>query len=83
MKPKGYAYELVDKFYQKFPLKMDVITTKVDLSWEYNNWEQAKECALIAVNEIISANPHSNPLNTDVYSTMNYWQEVKKQLEKL
>ena len=43
----------------------------------------AKQCALIAVIEIINANPHSNPLNTDVYSTMDYWQEVKSEIEKL
>ncbi len=45
--------------------------------------QSAKECALIAVNNIILANPHSNPLNTDVYSTMDYWQEVKQEIEKL
>jgi hypothetical protein len=43
----------------------------------------AKQCALIAVDEIINSNPHSNPLNTDVHSTMSYWQEVKQEIEKL
>ncbi len=43
----------------------------------------SKKLALIMVNEIILANPHSNPLNTDVYSTMDYWQEVKQEIEKL
>lgn len=43
----------------------------------------AKQCALIAVNEIINSNPHSNPLNTEVYSTMDWWQEVKQEIEKL
>jgi hypothetical protein len=38
---------------------------------------------LIAVEEIINANPHSNPLNTDVYSTMEWWQEVKQEINKL
>jgi hypothetical protein len=83
MTPKEKAQQLVDKFYQRFPLKMDVITTRGDLSWEYDNWKEAKECALIAVDEVILANPHSNPLNTDVYSTMVYWQEVKQEIEKL
>ena len=45
--------------------------------------DTSKNCALIAVNEIINANPHSNPLNTDVYSTMGWWQEVKQEIEKL
>jgi hypothetical protein len=43
----------------------------------------ANRCAIIAVNEIINSNPHSNPLNTEVYPTMDWWQEVKKELEKL
>jgi hypothetical protein len=43
----------------------------------------AKQCALIAVNEIINCNPHSNPLNTEVYSTMEWWLEVKQQLKNL
>ena len=39
--------------------------------------------AIKCVDEIILANPHSNPFNTDVYSTMDYWQDVKEELEKL
>lgn len=42
--------------------------------------EDAKYCALICVNNIIAANPHSNPFNTSVYSTMDYWLEVKKEI---
>jgi len=40
-------------------------------------------CALTAVDEIIRANPHSNPFNTDIYSTMNFWQEVRNEIKKL
>jgi hypothetical protein len=43
----------------------------------------AKQCALIAVDYIITSNPHSNPFNTEVYSTMGYWQEVKQEIEQL
>ena len=50
---------------------------------EWFNTHIAKQCALIAVNEVILANPHSNPLNTDVYSTMDYWQEVKQEINNL
>ena len=42
-----------------------------------------KQCALIAVNYIINSNPHSNPFNTNVESTMSYWEEVKQEIEKL
>lgn len=45
--------------------------------------EQAKRYALICVDQIIAANPHSNPFNTDVHSTMSYWLEVKQEIEKL
>jgi hypothetical protein len=75
MTPKEKAIELVDKFLR---------TYKVSLYPPFNKAsDEAKQCALIAVDEIINANPHSNPLNTNVYSTMKYWQEVKQELEKL
>jgi len=72
MTPKEKAEELVDKFrfvsYGKYS-----IPTK----------NKAKQCALIAVAEIISSNPHSNPLNTNVESTMEYWQKVKQEIQAL
>jgi len=71
MTPKEKAEELVDKFIQYTP---------ADSEFEY---PYAKQCALIAVNEIINSNPHSNPLNTEVYSTMEWWLEVKKEIIKL
>jgi hypothetical protein len=48
-----------------------------------NNYYEAKQCALIAADNIILANPHSNPFNTDVYSTFTYWAEVEKEIENL
>ena len=97
MTPKEKANELVDKFYQRFPLKMDVITTRGDLSWEYDNWEQAKQCALIAVDEILNARPlYPNYVDWDdcgaAYQywyeaqkeeALEFWQEVKQEIEKL
>jgi hypothetical protein len=74
MTPKEKANELVDKFYQRFPLKMNVITTRGDLSWEYDNWEEAKQCALITANEC---------LHTCVESMIYYWNEVKQEINKL
>jgi hypothetical protein len=70
--PKEKAEELVLKF-----LRVENNTP------EWFNTHIAKQCAIIAVQEIINANPHSNPLNTDVYSTMDYWQQVKQEIEKL
>ena len=74
MTPKEKADELVLKY------------LKVKTHQMFNGWWHkmtAKQCALITVNEIINANPHSNPFNTNVYSTMDYWQEVKQEIEKL
>jgi hypothetical protein len=73
MTPKEKADELVEKF------RLNV------LDYENNglNSFKAKQCAIIAVDNIILANPHSNPFNTDVYSTMGYWLEVKQEIENL
>jgi hypothetical protein len=79
MTPKEKAEDLVKKFFEfNHRFKWDSDSDE----WTHDYY-LAKECALIAVNEIINANPHSNPLNTDVYSTMEWWQEVKKEIEKL
>jgi len=76
MTPKEKAVELFDKM-----IFNQAISTKINCPNLAN--EYAKDCALIAVDEIITSNPHSNPFNTDVYSTMSYWQEVKQEIEKL
>ena len=73
MTPKEKAKELVDKIESRAMIH-DCFGSE---------YLVAKECALIAVDEVILANPHSNPLNTDVYSTMDYWQEVKQEIENL
>jgi hypothetical protein len=81
MEPKEKAKQLVDKF-RKY-VDTDFAGDK---GFEYSKEAEtyhAKQCALIAVDYIITSNPHSNPFNTDVYSTMSYWQEVKTEIEKL
>ena len=65
---KRCAAELVEKM-RLSSLKM----TKKD----------AKACALVAVRYVINANPHSNPLNTEGHSTMEFWHKVKQKIEKL
>jgi hypothetical protein len=71
MTPKEKAEELVDRFEERFPLKSEVNTTKGDLSWEYDNWEEAKQCALIAVDELIKE------------TGKKWWYDVKLEIEKL
>ena len=70
MTPKEEAKELVHRFLLNKTHSLD-------------NIDEAKQCALICVGKIINSNPHYNPLNTNVYSTMSYWQEVKLEINKL
>jgi hypothetical protein len=74
MIPKEKAEELVLKY------------LRIKDNWNKDGWFHkglAKQCALIAVNNIIAANPHSNPFNSVLESTMTYWEEVKQEIEKL
>jgi hypothetical protein len=76
MTPKEKAQYLVDKF-----------TPHAYGVWDKNGSKEeryhSKQCALIAVDNIITSNPHSNPLNTEVHSTMQYWIDVKTEIKKL
>ena len=76
MTPKEKAQYLVDKF-----------TPHAYGVWDKNGSKEeryhSKQCALIAVDNIITSNPHSNPLNTEVHSTMQYWQEVKTEIKHI
>jgi hypothetical protein len=67
MTPKEQAEELYDMF--------SAVKKMYD--------SEIKAIALRAVNLVIASNPHSNPLNTEVHSTMDYWFQVKKEIEKL
>lgn len=67
MTPKEKAKELVDIFSNECLLTTD----------------GGKAAALIAVDEIINSNPHSNAFKTYVESTMSYWNEVKQEIEML
>ena len=67
MTPKEKAEELMDKMYY---------IGRYDDQESYNPtmaWERGKQCALIAVDEILDKDGYNN----------DYWQEVKKEIEKL
>lgn len=83
MSAKDKAKELVDKYLNASFNCKDCDMPFCESPCTMLNLSEAKQCALIAVDNIISANPHSNPLNSDVHSTMNYWFEVKKEIENL
>jgi|688.fasta_scaffold867493_1 hypothetical protein len=90
MTPKEKAKELVDKFFEySYRVKWDIDKNK----WEHN-FDQSKQCALIAVDEIIKASP-LEPNDTPEWlqpedwfpdsniSAEKYWQEVKIEIENL
>lgn len=78
MTPREKAKELVSN-YEKI-LKLDY-----ENYYKYN-FEHCRKCALIAVDKILEATPHSPSLPLELmprFSAMKYWQEVKKEIEKL
>jgi hypothetical protein len=75
MEAKLKAKELVDKF--------DIYVAEKDFFGDNIQMRMQKQCAIIAVENIINANPHSNPLNTIVHSTMQYWVDVKTEIQNL
>jgi hypothetical protein len=79
MEARLKAKELVDKFYQTTPNEA-WINEPLGISKGYKAWQQAKECALIAVDEVIDALPDStNPYNL---KQIDYWQQLKVILNK-
>jgi hypothetical protein len=71
MTPKQNAKELFDKICQT------IATEKTDFGY-YTNVIQAKQCALISVNELIKETSFEVP-----NIRQRYWLEVKQEIEKL
>ena len=67
--PKEKAKELVDKMRDEIPCHCD-------------DWEQAKQCALIAVDELLSNDGFSSS-REEWAIFKKYWNEVKQEIEKL
>jgi hypothetical protein len=70
MTPKEEAKELIDKFCN---------VQKDDISTFYLNIYEAKQCALIAVNVILSRCIDEE----EQYRAYKYWEQVKQEIEKL
>jgi len=79
MNPKEKSVQLFNSYY------VSILEINNDLSEEVIISILAKKHSLIAVDEIINSNPHSNLFNfySDIHSTMQYWIEVKNEIEKL
>jgi hypothetical protein len=78
MTPQEKAEELVNDFYDTTPNEA-WINEPLGLSKEYKAWEQAKQCAIIAVDVIIKEWDNEHGRN----SKQKYWKEVKQEIEKL
>ena len=86
MTPKEKAEELVDKLYQTTPNESWYNPPLGSLSIEYKAWEQSKQCALIAVDEIYKLRmTHGQHLEYDLdkINYYSYWEEVKQEIDKL
>ena len=67
MTPKDKAKELIDRFLAVKKINPNAITRPY-------NWQEAKQCALICVDEILDM---VNPLKLEY----DYWEEVKQEIE--
>jgi hypothetical protein len=76
MTPQGKAKELVDRFH--------VISPQISIRTKEKVYNKAKQCALIAVDEIIKNDSvgMSSDFNHLICDT-DYWQQVKKEIENL
>ena len=75
MTPKEKAQELMLKYYNR-------IEHKLSIDYVGHDWDISKQCALIAVDEIIESNPYEWD-GEDLNSTIDYWEKVKKDIEAL
>lgn len=80
--PKGEAQDLVLSFYYRLPNNGSL---KTGINSCESRFKEAVMCAMIAVNKIISIAQHEchiqRPYNPD--ETVEYWEQVKQELEKL
>jgi hypothetical protein len=81
MTPKEKAEELIKKYsdYVSGYIGSSMLTNTEYPEAILNN---AKQCALIAVDEIIEYLTTSSNIMTSVYA-LDYWQEVKTEIENL
>lgn len=87
MSPKEKAIELVDMMYNTEHCGIEHFPNKKYCDCSEINLYQAKQCALIAVDEIFKSNPII-PLQLMLESealdaAREYWQQVKTEIEKL
>lgn len=86
MTAKEKAEDLIDSFHKCMPFKDLKLGSCLEDERLIQEMEllSAKQCALIAVDEIINTNALSEMLDYGIDKTnLFYWQEVKQEIEKL
>lgn len=81
MNAREKAAELVIKMYQPLPASKEAEKGKEHLY--YNQYRAAKQCALIAVDELISSHNKWDDYAQTNSEEYYYWQEVKQEIEKV
>jgi hypothetical protein len=81
MTAKEKANELVDKFYQTTPNEA-WINEPLGISEEYKAWNQAKQCALILVTELIKENLRYDYIPFEGSRT-EFYLKVEKEIQNL
>ena len=78
MTPKEKASKLVNQFYGKTP-------TRTNQSEIAQDWQFAKECALICVDEILQnfGNLVDGKPFYSTYNAVKFYQQVKQEIENL
>jgi hypothetical protein len=84
MKAKEKAEDLVDKFYQTTPNEY-FVNEPIGIKGRYKSWEQAKQCALIAVDEAMKDYESISMFYCSKKKRLPkvFWDEVKQEIENL
>ena len=75
MKTLEQAESLINQF------RIVLMNEDTDCGNEILCTEIARKNAIICVQNILNANPHSNPFDVNIQSTYDWWLEVKEELE--
>ena len=80
MTPKEKAIELLEKINNEL--------NWIEIDYQIDLYRDVKQCALIAVDEIINSNPYKLSLEgkfltEHITYDINFWKEVKKEIENI
>jgi len=79
MEPKEKALDLITIYYSQLSGAPKILVGSLPLS-DDSHWKEAKLCALICINEIIEIVSSDD---SAIIVELQYWQEVKSEIEKL